>query len=133
MAYLFLFLGFLLIVFFMPEALRQLSSQEKEVSLNQLEARIANLEDTLEEALTRMERKAIFQPELKSPAPTVPERSFAEHLAQAQVDPYAEIRRAYAAGEDIAALASRYGKGKGEIELILNLRRFPALNDGMHR
>ncbi|WP_258359704.1 helix-turn-helix domain-containing protein [Moorella sulfitireducens] len=34
-----------------------------------------------------------------------------------------QIRRAYAAGESIDSLARRFGRGKGEVALIINLKR----------
>lgn len=38
-------------------------------------------------------------------------------------DLWQQIRQAYAAGESLESLARRYGRGKGEIALILNLQR----------
>ena len=46
------------------------------------------------------------------PAPVAEQLSFQE-----------QIRRAHAAGEGIDSLARRFGRGKGEIALILNLQR----------
>ncbi|WP_406678126.1 hypothetical protein [Moorella sp. ACPs] len=39
------------------------------------------------------------------------------------IDIYEQIRSAHAAGESIDSLARRFGRGKGEIALILNLKR----------
>lgn len=50
--------------------------------------------------------------------------NFSEVLAQVEREAWRqEIYAAYEAGEDVESIARRLGRGKGEIELILNLRR----------
>ena len=50
--------------------------------------------------------------------------SFSQSLRQRQViDEYDEIMDAYQRGEDIVDIAKRFNRGKGEIQLILNLKK----------
>jgi len=50
-------------------------------------------------------------------------RKFEEYVKEAEADDFQKIRTAYEMGRTIDEIAEEFGRGKGEVELILNLKR----------
>ncbi|NLO89005.1 MAG: hypothetical protein GX088_01525 [Clostridia bacterium] len=51
------------------------------------------------------------------------QRKFEEYVKEAEADDFQKIRMAYEMGKTIDEIAEEFGRGKGEVELILNLKR----------
>jgi len=90
-----------------------------------LEGQLAAVQASVAELTAREKEKAVPTAEAGEPEHAAePPPSFEAVLAEAEREAWRqEVYAAYEAGEDVASIARRLGRGKGEIELILNLRR----------
>ncbi len=92
----------------------------------ELEENINILSNTLEEVLQKIDTMS-FDNEKNEEIEENEEievSSFSDELSkQQQIDEYREIREAFQRGEEITEIAKRYNRGKGEIQLILNLKK----------
>lgn len=128
-----LLLGFALIIFFTPLAWRKTEEQKMAFdplldNLQSLEARIGLLQDDF----SSLKRGIQASPE-ENPSSLqnneAGEKPFGLVLAEKnqaiplEMELYRAVFQAYDAGQTVTEIAKRLGRGKGEIELILNLRR----------
>jgi len=154
MAYLLIFLGFVLIAVTGKHVMRQFI--EKDVFINQqrfmeqvarrlsiLEDKVAALEksaalgaggqitrgmeeklEILNQTVSNLERKLDNFWEIGNREKPSQELKFSSYVKEAEKDSlFRDIRAAYDAGKSITEIAEEFGRGKGEVELILNLRR----------
>ncbi|MBS3971202.1 MAG: hypothetical protein KGZ94_13935 [Clostridia bacterium] len=90
-------------------------SSELGKKIDELEEKIDILSNNVEEVLHLLNQSQNNKQEIPS---------FSQNLRQRQVlDEYDEIMGAYERGEDIVEIAKRFNRGKGEIQLILNLKK----------
>lgn len=84
-----------------------------------LEARLGSLAADVEKISQCLSRLEYEQAQVRTE-----QSSFAEVLRETQrAALYEQVRRSYEGGKGIAEIARDLGRGKGEIELILNLQR----------
>ncbi len=90
--------------------------------IEELEEKIDILSNNVEEVLNRLSQISSHSPEILSSSRAAP--SFSQSLMERQtIDEYDEIIDAYQKGEEIVDIAKRFNRGKGEIQLILNLKK----------
>jgi competence protein ComGC len=128
--YLLLVLGMILLVVFLPEAVRQ----QRQENLEDKGA-AGNLEPVLKKMQELQQQVELLHEsflEIKSqhflPAERAPALNFARLLEEKKLPPAEDdfkqaVISSFEKGRTITEIAREFGKGKGEIELILNLRR----------
>ncbi|MHB1125914.1 MAG: hypothetical protein ACYC2T_03000 [Bacillota bacterium] len=84
-------------------------------------ARVDLLTDTVERLLAKINRLETRFGQWEQQRETVPPDGRPEQAPPGSFQQ--QIREAFASGKDVTELAQQYGKGKGEIELILNMKR----------
>ncbi|HHY60855.1 MAG TPA: hypothetical protein GX504_09575, partial [Clostridia bacterium] len=86
-----------------------------------LEARMAQLQQEYQ----LLSRRVHGSPEGKAPAPPAPAKEEKREASGSlfEIELYRRVFQAYDAGKSVTEIARELGRGKGEIELILNLRR----------
>jgi predicted transcriptional regulator len=129
-------LGVLLILVFTPLAWRegQVPTDEVNVSFEQvleqdllveqlrsLENQIQLLKDEYQEMKSKGEPAKEQTPPKHAPGGPAIQQSSSGKLPDMEL--YREVFQAYDAGKTVTEIAKELGRGKGEIQLILNLRR----------
>lgn len=134
MNYILAFCGLILIILTFPSVLAELlynttvngSEEDKEVSpllleyLQSIEDRLGVLADTLAEITRVVDERLINKP--------VQRQDFTKVLDHAKqnnkpLSVNEQIYQGFINGKSVTELAQEFGRGKGEIELILNLKR----------
>ena len=153
MAYIFILLGLILIIATFRNAWSQALEKEVDnrhkQSMIHMDSRLGDLEnklaalagkeflfqdnttdslgaqmEVLHNELTKFERKLDSYREKEVNSEVLQKVDFKTHFKDAEKESlFNDIREAYASGKSITRLAQEYEKGKGEIELILNLQR----------
>ncbi|NLJ99957.1 MAG: hypothetical protein GX318_01810 [Clostridia bacterium] len=154
MAYLFIVLGLILVIFTFKYAWRQALGREmaqgQQKAVKEIRDRLDILEreqaalnnrlsdstpqeygkssqeqlSVLSEILLNFERKLDNLGEQEVKSKTFENGDFSSHFKDAEKrNLFNDIKRAYASGKSITEIAQEFEKGKGEIELILNLQK----------
>ncbi|HBT20148.1 MAG TPA: hypothetical protein DEA47_02085 [Peptococcaceae bacterium] len=152
MAYILMLLGMLLILLSGKNAVKQLREKENfygfKEALKKLEQRMDEIEKkivSLEEKSGRSVFKEIHSPLLEEKINNLTlslskierkldnfgemgeklnvDKKFEDYVRDAEADDFQKIRTAFEMGKTIDEIAEEFGRGKGEVELILNLKR----------
>lgn len=126
LALMMLVLGFVLVLVFTPLAWRRAREETGGEDaafarvlageIEALEARMAQLQQEYQ----LLSRRVHGSPEGKAPAK---EEKREASGSLPEIELYRRVFQAYDAGKSVTEIARELGRGKGEIELILNLRR----------
>jgi len=131
LALMMLVLGFVLVLVFTPLAWRRAREETGGEDaafarvlageIEALEARMAQLQQEYQ----LLSRRVHGSPEGKAPAPPAPAKEEKREASGSlsEIELYRRVFQAYDAGKSVTEIARELGRGKGEIELILNLRR----------
>ncbi|MEW6623102.1 MAG: hypothetical protein AB1420_08250 [Bacillota bacterium] len=128
MSFVLIIIGLILIIITLPSAKEKIFSKKYEERTQEL-IFLKRIEDKLDLVLNKLNNMeepilADHAESMELVSHTYTSNSFSERLkkSQAMVE-YKEIIEAHEKGESIINLAQRYNRGKGEIQLILNLKR----------
>lgn len=108
--------------------LDELAAQGKKTpvveNMETLQEQVGLLTENIADAMTQLNRMEQKMVQLLSTGKPLANNPFGQELTAAQQNAFfQEVYKAYDQGKDITEIAKQFGKGKGEIQLILGLRR----------